>query len=351
MKTMYRQLTQHWKTLRLTPEVPDNWEEREVPRRHDHWDQWEEHHPATRNCQKPKIRKPIVITTWFGDTEEEDTDSDVSDGWTEVERKRKNTERRRRTKRRKKEKEVRCAANAACTAGVGPIKMSDVMDLVNGGTNFEDAKIEVFHNFLKDKLGYNETELSELSLVETKFATKGDDVLNVAMSDQEHIRELHVRRAESQNDRIIVRNFIPPNFYKRYMTINRICSDRRAEDPRLKTQLQFGKSDVELFTKYRGEESGYRFAKLEDFMDTTELPLFDHDLKWRKVVEKPPRRKINYGANTVGRSNSSQRKESQTEDQTPAIRQTGIIRANSNSLSNELKKHKPSTDIIILILI
>ena len=179
--------------------------------------------------------------------------------------------------------------------------------------------------------------------METKFATKGDDVLNVAMTDQSHIRELHVRRAESQNDSITVRNFIPPNFYKRYMSINRICSDRRAENPRLKTQLRFGKSDIELFTKYRGEEQGYRFTKLEDYMDTNELPTFDHDLKWRRVVEKPPRRKIVYGNNKVARSNSRQRQEGQTSDQTPASRQTGLIRANSNSVSNELKKHKLST--------
>ena len=334
-------------TTKDIPAVPDNWEDRDELHRHDHWEEWDMRRPAAGNHdrkEKQKIRKPIVITTWFGDTsEEDDTDSDSSDGWTEVERKRKNTERRRRTKRMKKEKEVRCAAKAACMAGVGPIKMSDIMNLVDGGMKFEDAKIEVLHNFLKENLGFNDTELSELSLVETKFATKGDNVLNVAMSNQEHIRELHIRRAESQNDRIIVRNFISPNFYKRYMTINRICTDRRAEDPRLKTQLRFGKSDVELFTKYRGEESGYRHTKLEDFMDTYELPRFDHDLKWRKVAEKPPRRKINYGTNTVGRSNSKQRKESQAEVQTPAIRQTGIVRANSNSTSNELKKHKPSS--------
>ena len=132
-----------------------------------------------------------MITTWFGDTSDDnDTDTDSSDGWTEVERKRKNTERRRRNRRMKKEKEIRCAAKAACMAGVGPVKMSDVMNLVDNGKRFEDAKIEVFHNFLREKLGYNEAELSDLSLVETKFATKGDDVLNVAMSNQEHIREL-----------------------------------------------------------------------------------------------------------------------------------------------------------------
>ena len=286
----------------------------------------------------------MVITTWFGDTtEEKETDSDYSDRWMEVERKRKNIDRRRRAKRLRKDKEVRCAAKAACMAGVGPVRMTDVMDLVNGGKNFEAAKVEVFHNFLRTKLGYNDEELSELSLVETKFATKGDDVLNVAISNQEHIRELHMRRAESQNDNIIVRNFIPPNFYQRYMTINQICTDRQAEDPRLKTQLRFGKSDVELFTKYRVEEFGYRLAKLDDFMVTAELPLFDHNLKWRKVIEKPPRRKINYGNNTVGRTNVRQSKDGQTKDHTPANRQTGIIRVNSNSLNNELKKHKLST--------
>ena len=101
---------------------------------------------------------------------------------------------------------------------------------------------------------------------------------------------------------------------------------------------------MELYTKYRGEEAGYRQAKLEDFMDIMELPQFDHELKWRKVVEKPPRRKINYGNSTIRRSNSSQSKEAQVVAQNPAVRNTGMVRANSNSLTNkELKKHKPST--------
>ena len=274
------------------------------------------------------------------------TDTDSSDGWTEVERKRKNTERRRRNRRIEKGEGDKVCCKGSLHGWSGTCQ--------NEGCNepsrqwedsFEDAKTEVFHNFLREYLGYNDAEIDDLSLVETKFATKGDDVLNVAMSNQEHIRELHIRRAESQNDKIIVRNFIPPNFYKRYMSINRICTDRRAEDPRLKTQLRFGKSDVELYTKYRGEEAGYRLAKLGDFMDTMELPQFDHDLKWRRVVEKPPRRKINYGNSTIRRSNSSPNQRcSNSTDETPAVRNTGLVRANSNSITNnDLKKLKPNT--------
>ena len=230
-------------------------------------------------------RKPVVINTWFGDTSEEETDSDFNDGWSEVDRRKRNVEKQRRMKRMRKEKVVRCVTKAAGMAGVGPVRMSDVMELVSRGMNFEKAKLVVLKDFLRLNLGYNETELEELSVIETKFATKGDDVLNVAMEVQDHIRELHVRRAECQNDRLIVRNFIPPNFYGRYMALSKICAERRAQEPDLKTQLRFGRADIEVYTKYRGEAAGYRVTKLEDFTDPKLLPAFDHSIRWRKVTE------------------------------------------------------------------
>ena len=252
--------------------TPACWEEREQDNC-----SWEQLEPAGRQHHRKntiKIRKPPIIKSWFGESSEEDSESDLSDTWTEVDKKKRNQERRRRQKRMRKEKEARLATKAAGMAGVGPIRMDDVLELVAQGLDFEKAKVTTFKNFLKDRLGYIDEELDTLSLVETKFATKGDNVLNIAMSNQEHIRELHVRRAECQDDSITVRNFIPPNYYDRYMALNRICAEKRAVEPDLKTQLRFGKTDVEVFIKYRGEPMGYKVTKLEDFTDTSQLPPF-----------------------------------------------------------------------------
>ena len=186
---------------------------------------------------------------------------------------------------------------------------------------------------LRKNLGYNEMELEELSVRETKFTTKGDDVLNVAFENLEDVKELHVRKAESRNDDIMLRNFIPPNFFDRYMALNVLCTERRARDGNLKTQLRFGKSDVEVFVKYRDEQSGFRKVDLDEFADMSSIPHFNHRIKWRKVNDKPPRRKVDYGANR-----GNQEKGKTTEKVTE--RKQGLIRANSNSTASEKKKSK-----------
>ena len=64
-----------------------------------------------------------------------------------------------------------------------------------------------------------------MEIAETKLATRGEDVINVTMVNHDHLKELHIRRAESQNDEVIIRKYIPPNFYERYMYLNKICNE------------------------------------------------------------------------------------------------------------------------------
>ena len=120
-----------------------------------------------------------------------------------------------------------------------------------------------------------------------------------------------------------------PNFFERYMAINRACSDQRAADPNLKTQLRFGNHDVELYTKFRGEKSGFKQTKLSDFLDTSTLPNFNYKVKWRRFKEQPPRRKVVYKS---------------TKPQDPASRKSPAIRReNSNTIRSESKKQRMTT--------
>ena len=105
-------------------------------------------------------------------------------------------------------------------AGIGPISIDD----------FEKLKVLAVHKFLKENLGYIEEEITNLSIVETRMAKKGEKIIYVAFEDHDHICELHMRQEESQNDRIIIRNYIPPNFHSRFMFLNRVCAFRRAEE-------------------------------------------------------------------------------------------------------------------------
>ena len=68
---------------------------------------------------------------------------------------------------------------------------------------------------LKNELQYNKEELDKLEIAETKLTMKGDGIMYIAFTKQEQIKEIYMRKVETRNDYIVVRNFIPPNMYDR----------------------------------------------------------------------------------------------------------------------------------------
>ena len=186
------------------------------------------------------------------------------------------------------------------------------------------------------------------------MSTKGDDILNVALGTEDEVREIYARKAESRNENLIVRNYIPPNFYSRYMYLNNVCSEKRNEDSNLKTQLRLGRKDIEIYTKQRGEEQGFKKVELEEFTDVTLVPGFDNNVKWRIYTDKPQRKKSSQWEDK-GERPSAQHKQRNSKEtgnrQTwigngkPANRKDPIekplVRNNSNSTSSKAKK--PST--------
>ena len=76
--------------------------------------------------------------------------------------------------------------------------------------------------------------------------------------------------------------------------IAKMCAEKRLQNKNLKTQMRYGMHDVEIFTKLKRSEEGFRKANLEDFMETAELPAFDHELSWKRRSERFERRKPNY---------------------------------------------------------
>ena len=244
-----------------------------------HWEDLE-HRPSQRKPKgpKPKIRCPVVITSWFSEVSSSDDteDTEVNSDWNEVDRKKKNEEKRIRLMKKRKDLQTWCATKAGHMIGLGPISMEEVMILVDQGHNFEQAKVKAFRNCLVENLGYIEEEVRDIGIAETKFA-KNEDILYAALKKQETVKEMHIWKAESQNDDVLVRSYIPPNLYERFTVINQICKDLQYKD--LKTQLIFGKSDIEVITKYHGQPAEYRLVRLENIMDTSCIPPFDHRVK------------------------------------------------------------------------
>ena len=181
---------------------------------------------------------------------------------------------------------------------------------------------------LTRELEYNEQELEELTIEETKLNQGGDNVIYLALSDQEQVKEIFKRKAELKNDRIIVRHYIPPNLFDRFSFLNKVCKDERAKDTNLKTQIRYGKKDIEIYMKYRGDDTPYRLADISDFVDPGKVPPFDHRLKWRRIQDKPPRRKLT--GQPAGRKNTDK------DPVNPLIRQ----HSNTEKLNNTTKKAK-----------
>ena len=257
-------------------------------------DRWDE--KLTPNIPKKtiaKVRKPLKIMKWFGfDSESDNTDDSDSTEWTEVDRKTKQEEKRKRQRKKKKDLEEATATRAASMIGIGPVNLNRLDENRKANMDFETSKIKIVKDILAEELDYDPEELEELDIVETKLSTKGDGMIYVALPNKDQLREIHVRKAELQNDHIIIRNYIPPSFFERFTYLNKISKDKRSEDPSLRTLVRFGRKYLEIFVKTKGEESPFRNIKIEDFTEIKDVPSFDHSIKWRRTVDKPPRRRM-----------------------------------------------------------
>ena len=68
-------------------------------------------------------------------------------------------------------------------------------------------------DFLENSLMYEEHELEDLTILGMKMAAKGDNVIYLALRGVKDVKEMFARKAELKDDKIIVRNFIPPQFF------------------------------------------------------------------------------------------------------------------------------------------
>ena len=328
--------------------TPDHWEDRaHSPAR-----------PNRRTAPKTKVRKPVTVKNWFGLDSSSNEESEEDDScWTDVDRKKKRQERKKISDIRKNKLKEECSSRAAHMASLGPITTETVNYFKTDGVSFEDAKILAVKEFLACQLEYDEDELKEIDIVETRISTRGDDILSIALADENHIKELYMRKAELKRDEITIRSYIPPNFFERYMALNRIASDKRNNDPDLRTQLRFGNKDIEIYVKYLNEETGYKRISITDFTDL-EIPPFDSNISWKRYTDRLPRKVIDKPTapksrpSMVGQVQKAkrgpqihsahppsglppQRKEQETQQ---------LKRANSNTTTSASKKDKLNAD-------
>ena len=279
-----------------------------------------------------KVRRPVEISCWFGDEGDTSSDTSTSEGeWKDIDRKGQKEDRKRRVKMRRKLKEEETFAKARAMLGLGTVLRRDVERINKAGMEGERIRKEVVHNILKGHLDFNEEELTKLDVRETHMGK--EDFIYFAAGNPEMLREIHVRKAESQNDELKIRNFIPPQLFQRFRAIDRVCAERRKEVEGMKTQLRFGSKEVEVYTKVRDSGEGFKKVDLREFMGENELPPFDHSIRWRRRIDKPERRIPDYGRNR------------QPDPEHPSKEKKGevtppITRQRSETLDKEAKRHR-----------
>ena len=95
-------------------------------------------------------------------------------------------------------------------------------------------KVKAVKKLLEEELRFNKQELKDMDIQETMIAGKGDGIVYCAFSDTQTIREIHLRLAESRNEVLKTREYIPPQLFDRFKELNRACAEIRSLDPRIK---------------------------------------------------------------------------------------------------------------------
>ena len=234
--------------------IPENWEEILVPE------------ILTKKKMSTKAKKPLKILRWFGDEDTSSTDDSSSgeEEWKEVDRIEKNKQKKKMLKEKKIRKEKETAMKAKNMVGVGEINDESVDYFQMDGVSRHQARVLAIKEFLAYNLAFDDRELEELEIIETREANK-EKIIYMAVKDIRHVKELYFRKADSKNDSIIIRNYIPPQFHDRFKALNQLCSARRLEDKTLKTQIRFGTKDLELWTKTKGSEEQFRKVDIGEF--------------------------------------------------------------------------------------
>ena len=286
---------------------------------------------------KAKVRKPLEIKRWFGEETGTSSSSEDDRDWTSVDRKKVQAEKKRKSKLKRKNKEEDISTKARGMLGIGPITAVTMRHFEKTEGTKEKARVAAVREMLEYHLDFNKEELRDIDIRETKESK--DNVIYFAASNQEMLKEIHVRKAESRNDDLQIRNYIPPQMHARYMALSSVCADRRNTDKDLKTQIRFGYKDLEIYTKRRGSGEAFKEVKLQDFLEGNVLPAFDHSIIWKKYEDRPMRRKLNF----EGRQKTVPSMQGQSED--PANRKDrdivpAITRQHSDTGDTESKRQR-----------
>ena len=234
--------------------------------------------------------------------------------------------------RQKKIHQETTAKKAKHILGAGPISKDSINYFYDITADLELAKILAAREYLSEYLQYTEDEIKEIDIVETMTSSKEDDLLYITFADHDAIRDIHRRVAAVRNKDIVIRNFIPPQFWDRYVHLSDFCRELRSNNNNTKTLIRFNDNDLEVVTKDKKTDDNYQILPLNDIEKQGKIPKFNHSLVWKKRVDKPPRSKVEPVTTKV---------------RPPSLRQNELLRhrsTDSNSAAAPAKKPRTENE-------
>ena len=136
---------------------------------------------------------------------------------------------------------------------------------------------------------YSTVQYSTVQYSTVQYSTVQYSTVQYSTVQYSTVQYSTVRVAACKDDRIHLRNFVPPQYYNRYMFLSKRCAELRGSDRQKKTQLRFNNCDIEVLIKDRGSSEPYRVIKHEEICNLVDLPEYNYQQEWRVRRDRPVR--------------------------------------------------------------
>ena len=210
-----------------------------------------------------------------------------------------NKEKKKRARERKIMNVEKAAKVGRCTIGVGPIKNESIDYFHKITGDFDEAKKLAAAEFLEGYLEFDHDDMNDMNITDTKISGKKDDILYLVFDSPSKVINVRRRIGDLQNDNIKTREFVPPQFFKRYNALSKYAADSRKENRELKTQIRFTKDDICLYTKLKGTDGPLEPIDMEELEKLIDLPAIKNSIKWSRKPDKPIWRQVEPQRRTV----------------------------------------------------
>ena len=216
-----------------------------------------------------------------------------------ADRQAKNQEKKRREEEKKNIRIEKAAYIGRCRIGIGPIRQESIDYFNKITSDYNLAKKMAAAEFLQGYLKFDDEDLSDIAITDTKMSGKGDHIMYIVLDCPEKVLNIRRRLADCQNVEVKTREFIPPQFYARYTALAKYASELRARKSNLKTQIRFLQMDIGLFTKTKGSMLPFLPVNMEELEADCKLPAIEPNAEWNRRVDQPPWRRTSPSSKKV----------------------------------------------------